>query len=381
MSLNAYPELREVYESRGVVAGRDACQGKKRIAVMGSDVPVELLEAAGCVPVRVCGSTDMEMTDTDEFLEYSFDPVVRSQFGKIIRGDYGDCEALVISNSTDALVRIYYYLKEMKRMEPWRRIPEILFIDWLFTPYHMHQERNYRTIERFRRELEDVTGVKLTDSAITEAIRRQNRIRRCAEELAALRVSNLVTGEEALTVIGASFYMPGEEYEVLFRSVMEDFKTRNPREGIRLFYTGSVQEDTIFYQMVESHKAVITGEDHDWGGRNFERLDKEDVDPMRAVADRHMLRMPSPKKAFVDQRVKALREAVRKSQADGVVFFQRTYDDAASWDWPDQEQMLRADGIPCLTLNQMEYDIHRQEDLPERLEKFIREVRRGKEEG
>lgn len=127
--------------------GRRSCkwraQGKKVVGKLGFDVPDELLIAADMLPVQIYADPDRSLEETNKYLEYAFEPVVRAQFEKLIDGTYGEqLDALAISNSTDVVIRIFLYLRELHRVEPEKNLPPFAFIDWLFTRHQMHQKRN-----------------------------------------------------------------------------------------------------------------------------------------------------------------------------------------------------------------------------------------------
>ena len=119
----------------------------------------ELIIAAGMLPVRVYADPERPLVETDKYLEYAFDPVVRAQFEKIVDGTYHDqIDALAISNSTDVIIRVFLYLREIHRVEPEKAVPPVAFIDWLFTRHRMHQVRDEFIIELFKKQVEEWAG-------------------------------------------------------------------------------------------------------------------------------------------------------------------------------------------------------------------------------
>ena len=82
----AFSRLKDVYDNREMEIRKARAAGTKVIAELGCDVPDELLLAGGLMPVRVYADPDKELIQTNKYLEFSFDPVVRAQFEKIIDG-------------------------------------------------------------------------------------------------------------------------------------------------------------------------------------------------------------------------------------------------------------------------------------------------------
>ena len=115
----AFAELKAIYDDRDTVARRWKAEGRKVIGKLGCDVPDEMIIAAGMLPVQVYADADKPLDETDKYLEYAFDPMVRAQFERLVDGTYADLiDALAISNSTDVVIRVFLYLRELRRVEP-----------------------------------------------------------------------------------------------------------------------------------------------------------------------------------------------------------------------------------------------------------------------
>ncbi|HUV73777.1 MAG TPA: 2-hydroxyacyl-CoA dehydratase, partial [Anaerolineae bacterium] len=111
-------ELVRAYHERERAALEWKEQGGQVVGCLGSDVPEELLVAAGVFPVRICGDPEAELQAADRYIERAFNPRVRSQFLRIIDGSYSYLDHLIVSSSSDALVRVFYYLRALRGMEP-----------------------------------------------------------------------------------------------------------------------------------------------------------------------------------------------------------------------------------------------------------------------
>lgn len=380
----AFLALKEAYEHREKTAEEWRTKGKKVMAELGCDVPDELLIAADVLPIRVYADSEKKLKQTNIYLEYAFDPIVRAQFEKIVDGTYKDlADALIVSNSTDVLIRIYLYLRELHRTEPEKPIPSVRYIDWLFTRNRLHQNRNELIIQLFIEELERLTGEKITNEAIEKAAEICNEDRQALCDMAALREGRAVriNGCEAMVIIGSAFFMERDRHAELVRQVVKDAADWPVIEGVRVFLTGSNQEDLSLYEMIEETGAVIVGEDHDWGDRFFEREYNMDLPPVRALVDCYMLREFSSKKAFVSQRVQALDRWVERTGAEAVIFYTNRYEEAASWDYPSQKENLDARHIPSACFAKMQYPVSVNQELKQQLENFVHGLKGGCQDG
>jgi benzoyl-CoA reductase/2-hydroxyglutaryl-CoA dehydratase subunit BcrC/BadD/HgdB len=286
----AFRALSDVYLNRRSCAQRWKGQGKRVAATLGCDVPDEILIAAGMLPIRVCADPLAGLEEANKYLEFSFDPVVRAQFEGLINGSYAElADCLVISNSTDVLVRIYFYLREIRRIEPQKRVPALSFIDWLFTRFMMHQERNERTLAKFLAEVEAWAGSPVSAAALREACALCNENRAALREFSALRrgAESRVTGAEALTVIGAGLFMEKQEHTSLVRRLTGEAAAWQLADAAPVFLTGSVQEDTTLYELIEDAGMNVVSEDHDWGDRHMDRDVDTSLEPMSGIVDRY----------------------------------------------------------------------------------------------
>lgn len=376
----AFAALKHIYDNRESYIKDEKSKGRKIIGTLGCDVPDEILMAAGYLPVRIYSDKDPDLKDANQYLEFSFDPVVRAQFQKIVDGTYYDlADRIVISNSTDALIRIFFYLREVHHIEPEKKVPPIYFIDWLFTRTRMHQVRNEGTIRRFIEEVESWTGKRLDAEEIRKASEICNENRRALRRFSELRKGTdaRVNSSEALIVIGSSLFMDKSEHTKLVDLVTEDAKTWDAVEGPRIYMTGSVQENTELYDLVEAAGGTVVSEDHDWGDRHMDRDVNIDIDPVRGIVDRYMLRMFSSKKAFVSQRVEALADAVAESEAEGVLFYLRIYEDSPSWDFPEQNIRLKSMGKKVAYIAKQSTNVSDNQILKTEIEALISSLKGG----
>ncbi|MBE6015617.1 MAG: 2-hydroxyacyl-CoA dehydratase [Lachnospiraceae bacterium] len=377
----AFSKLKEFYDHRedGIKAARK--KGTKVIAELGCDVPDELLLAGGLMPVRIYADPDRELVQTNKYLEFSFDPIVRAQFEKIIDGTYGDLvDAMVVSNSTDVIIRIYLYLREMHRVEPEKNIPEVEFIDWLFTRNLLYQQRNEFLLGLFQETVERWAGRKISDEEIIEAAKVCNADKAALRKIGELRHGKEVriNGSEALVIIGSAFFMDRKEHTKLVEEVAKEAASWPVIDAPRVFFTGSNQESTDLYDKIEASGVVIVGEDHDWGDRFYDRDFNLDYTVRRALVDCYMLREFSSKKAFTSQRVAALNREVEKTAADGVIFYMNEYEEAASWDYPPQKKSLEAAGKKTLYFAKMKWPFKDSEDISAKLDAFANDLKGGR---
>ena len=374
----AFEEIRHAYQNRHSAA-KSLVNGKKPIGCLGSDVPEELVMAAGFLPVRVFGSIAGGTAMADRYLEKGFDPLIRAQFEQIVNGAYRDLDHVIISNSSDALIRVFYYLRAMRIKEPELRVPEPYFFDFLHSRRRMCGLYNRERAKALLSKLGEWRGKAVTEAELREAIAVLNETRRLLGRMAEHRTrpEPRISGAHALQIIGAAMVMPKTEFNALLGRLLEDADDFPPIKGTKLYVTGSPMDEPAFYEVVESCGAVIVGEDHETGDRYYEGLVSETADPMDAIIDRYHYRRPSSSQATVSVRVQDLLDNVRKSGAQGVIVYIRQSDDAPSWDYPEQRKALEAAGIPLLLIDRQSYSISDPVALKNKVEAFLQSMNGG----
>ena len=376
----AFQALKEVYDHREAAAAKWRAGGGKVIGKLGCDVPDELIIAAGMLPVQVYADPEKPLAETNKYLEYAFEPMVRAQFEKIVDGTYADqIDALAISNSTDVIIRVFLYLREIHRVEPEKPVPPVAFIDWLFTRHRLHQVRDEFVIGLFKQQVEQWAGRSVSDGEIRAAGLLCNENRQALREMAKLRHGEEVriSGSEALVIIGAGLFMERAAHTALVRQVVEDAKSWPVLTGPRVYYTGANQEDTTLYDKIEAAGMVVVGEDTDWGDRSYDRDFNPEYPVIRGIVDRYFLREFSAKKSTPQQRKEALDREVSAAGAQGVIFYTNQYDEVATWDMPKQRKSLDSRGIKHITFGQMLWPVEKNENLDEKLAGFANELKGG----
>ena len=376
-------ELYRIWLDRESPAAEFRAAGGRVVGCLGADVPEEYLLAGGLLPIRICPDPKSGLEYADRYLEACFDPMVRSQFDRILRPGEKPWDCIAVSNSTDVLVRVYLYLRELRRSVPEAQAPDTAFIDWLFTPSRRFQAYNEARAMDFRKKAEEWAGRPITEEDIREAIHILNGQRAAMGRIYALRQADRprISGTEALVIGGAGFYMDKAKHRELVNAIADAAAAWPVLRGPRLYISGTEQYDLTVYSCLEAAGAVIVGEDQDCGQRYYERLTDPESPPEEAVTARYIRRTPSPKKATVSRRTETLRCEAWEAKADGVAVFMDWFEEAASWDFPEEKQALEAEGIRAAEFCKLPYPAEKDETLRARLEAFAAELKGGTADG
>ncbi|GHE91269.1 hypothetical protein GCM10017786_24600 [Amycolatopsis deserti] len=318
------------------------------IGYVGADVPVELITAAGAVPMRLAGRPGADRTLGEKYLGRGLDPAVRSLLSRLLAGEFGRLDGLVVSRDCEASLRLFYALRELRRVEPAVVLPPLHLVDVLHLPHRTTTRYVLAKVRQLRATLESWTGSVITDPALAEAITAHDRLRALLGEMAALRRRGRLSGTRALSIVARTTALPVVQAIELVESVLDE--DHAPVPGRRVFLTGSGHDSPEVYEMLEEAGLLIVGEDHDWGDLLWHR--RVGAPTELALAERYQHNGPSAPRASIRARAAHTAAAARECGAEALIAYAREHDDAPPWDYPAQRE---ATGLPSVLLERQPY--------------------------
>jgi len=374
----AYRKLREAFINREEAISKLKQTGKKTVFMLGDDVPEEVILASGMQPVRLTGYYG-ERPNADKYLEISFGAVWRGLFEALVNGTYDDVmDHLVMSNSSDLILKLYYYLLQLKKIEPQRYIPDIHYIDYsLISRDYRSQRRNIRETEEFISRAEDWSGKKISETALIEAAQLCNEHRQALRSFSALRYGEdcRITGVEAISAIGGSFFLEKKEAAELLNELAAIAASWPKVDAARIYYTGSLQENTELYEKIGAAGGNVISEDKLFGDRYADADVNLSLPITEAVTLRYQFRFPSSERAFVRERAVCIPERLSEVGAQAMIIFMNHNDESYIWDFPKQKEQLDNMKIPVLIVEKQHYPLRNTEELDLKLACFINEVK------
>lgn len=381
LECSAFTKMKRLYDDRKGVLESWRAEGRKIVCILGYDVPEEIILAAGMTPFRVTGYYGGERVCAEKYLEYSFGAIWKGLFESVMSDYSGLMDYCVLCSSSDMFLKLFYYLRTLKGLEPERPLPELKYLDFELVEKRLKtQERNERELHDFIETVEGWSGNKVTDEALRENIALCNEYRAALREFCALRcgVSRRVTGSEALVVIGASMFMDKREAIDALREVTQCAASWSAVSGRPTYYIGSPQETTEVYTLCEECGLDIIGEDHDMGERMFDTDVRENIDPVSALAERLLERLPSSEKGSIKSRVERIGRKLEENGAEAVLTFMNVNDEAYVWDQPSlTKQVLDARGIAHTVVQKQTWPLSNVSELKAQLATLAGEVKNG----
>lgn len=326
------------------------------VGMVGQDVPVELIWAAGARHLRLRGNPQWDRSEAEFYLGRGVDAATTSLFAGILNGVFGPLDAIVVSSDCDASQRLYYAMREMRRVAAGPTLPPIYLVDMLHLPRNSTARYNRARLGQFVGVLQDWFGVTLTTERISGAIGLSRRILEAQRRFTGLRLEDptRVSGEQALAVYGAGSRMEPEGYLEALEGLLAAAEVLPGHPGRRIFLTGSSHDRPDVYNLIESAGSVIVGEDHDHGQLSTERPlpDPGTGDPLDILALAYRDNGPTPQRASIPNRAAHTARAARLAGAELVLSYIRNQDEAPLWDFAAQRGLIQ---VPTAVLRGQPY--------------------------
>lgn len=367
------------YGDYGFRAKELKAQGKKIIGYLTALAPVEILTAAGVVPLRLKGNVSEAITKGDAFMETIVCPFVRNTFDAAVKGRYSFLDGMVLPHQCDSIDRTN---------DVWSYNLDLPYWHFLNLPHVTDEPSIEFTVELLRvliATLEKFTGKKITDQALTAAVQAHNENRRLMRDLYALRKTNppLISGVEMMKVLVSAMSLPVDESSRLIRDVTEEVKHRvAPASGgvkKRIMVVGDQIDDVAVVETIEGTGAYLVMDDISIGAKVYWQDVDATPDPLRGIAERYMRKLKIPTtfegsgdtyQENLEARFGHMKRYIGDFKVDGVVLFIYKYCDPYGFEVPAVKSFIESAGTPVLYLED-EYSTSTLPRVKTRVEAFL----------
>jgi benzoyl-CoA reductase/2-hydroxyglutaryl-CoA dehydratase subunit BcrC/BadD/HgdB len=320
------------------------------VVFMSNNVPLELIHAAGCFPLQWPTAPLPATPHADEYMEARFDPMARSGFERLLRGELREAQLLVLPRTIDSLQRMYYYLCELRRSFG-AALPEPFLYDLLHTPFDSSAAHVLGSTRALLQRLETLSGQPVGDERLAASIALYDRIRSKLERLRARRHAEpaQLSGVDALALYTASQLLLPEAFEPILDSCLRS--QPSAAAGKRVLLAGSAHDTPALYHSVARAGGQVVADFH-WRGDLLwgPPIGHGSLAALSEHYHRHSLSCrtyPVP--------IPALLELARRSRAEAAIFFYYEEEEALTWDFREQRDALRTLGIESLALEHQPY--------------------------
>lgn len=371
----------KLYSQYGSRARELKAQGRKVVGYLSALGPVEILTAAGVVPLRLKGTAGEAITKADAHMETMVCPFVRNVFDNALKGKYNYLDGLVLPHLCDSIDRTY---------DTWSYGLKLPYSHFLNVP-HVTDDPSldfFKSILRvFIASLEKFTGQKITDEALAQAVNAHNKNRRVMRALYDLRKSDppLISGVEMTKVLVAAMGLPVVESTAFLESVMREVKERTPSsngKSLRMMLVGAQIDDIALAEIIEQAGAWLVMDDMTIGSKVYWPDVDITPDPIHGIAERYLrkLKIATTCAGEVDcykddlqERFGHLKRYVKEFGVNAAILFIYKYCDPYGFDVPSMKSFLESSGVSVFYLED-EYSTSSLARVKTRVEAFIEMV-------
>jgi len=345
--------------------------GKKILGYFCTYTPVELLHAAGFVPMRVMGGLG-PVSAADSLSPSFICPYMRRALEKALGGEYDFLSGMVQGYTCDVACGM---------MGIWEQNVNGELLHTLPLPYNDNPDgRRF-----FRAALDELVGRmaeiggRFSEESLDRSLNLYRDIRGLVLELYQMRYDRRLplSAQEFLIVILAGFVSPPEKYRTMLRELIASISRlalNGSDDSVPVLVSGSLVEDPRALDILEQCGGRVVADDLCTGLRNFQPPSGEGLGPMERLIDRYMHRLRCPARSRAEDRAVLLTELAEQSRSKGVVFLFQKFCTPHLADHPLVTEELKKRGIPSIMIEMEETGIN-EGQMRTRLEAFYELLR------
>jgi len=324
--------------------------GKRVIGYFCSDTPVEIISAAGILPIRIFSGPYTITLASAHFPSFTCH-FARCCLDLIMKGTYDYLDGLVQPKTCDCL-SIGYEFQRINTPLPYQR--------FISTPSEMEspsaQSWWTKELQEFKDSLEDFIQSKISDDDLQKAIQIGNNNRALLRQVYELRKDSHppLSGSEVLPIMLSGMAMPIEEHNLLLGKLLQELPKREerPQGKIRVMVIGSALDNSEMeiLQEIEKLGGVIVTDDICTGTRHIFEDIATDGNPISAIALRYLKKIPCSTRHPFEPRFEHILKMVEEYKVQAVIFILEKYCDSQALAYPDIEKILREKKVNTLMI-------------------------------
>jgi benzoyl-CoA reductase/2-hydroxyglutaryl-CoA dehydratase subunit BcrC/BadD/HgdB len=363
----AREKLEGLMKTRGTVLAREKAAGAKVVGYYPNEYfPEELALACGAIPLGLCRGGDYEpVYRSGAYVTRWMDTFCRAQVGLLAGKDdfyYASIDLYVAPI-------VEYNMRAMADcVNFFTTIPV-----FRFAIPRVKSERGYKYylegLGQLKERLENLTGNKVTDEKLREAIKLCNRERELLKEISLTRKSELlpITGREFINLVHLSYILDKKEMLEVLESYAEELKGREKlAKGPRIMLTGSelAWGDYQVIDFVEKMGGNVVIEQYCVALKDYWDNVDTDGDLLGNIARRYFMKKV-PHMAFVPgkERHDLILKLAKEFNVDALIWYSPMYCDQSDIEFVWFEKRWQKEmGLPITRLD-TEYDPYEKYDV------------------
>ncbi len=324
--------------------GRLVASGRPAMGYLCTYTPLELIHAAGFLPVRIMGQGG-PIIAADALVPEFLCPWLRRALDRALRGEYDFLAGLIQGYTCDAACGLTGVWAES--------FPDRLVLS-LPLPYNDSPagRRFFKSaLDHLVEEL-DRAGGNFSEQRLAASIDLYSGIRRLVLDLDAARRQGRsgLTAGQWWTVVTAFFVTPPEDYAAWLDGLVRTGSPGPEPDGTPVLVSGGPLETDDFLRSIEAAGGRVAADDLCSGVRGFDPPAGGGDSPLDRLVDRFLARRPCPARARAEDRLPVLLADLDSAGARAVIFVLQKFCTPHLADLPTLTTRLKDAGYPSLVL-------------------------------
>jgi benzoyl-CoA reductase/2-hydroxyglutaryl-CoA dehydratase subunit BcrC/BadD/HgdB len=387
-AMGYFDEMAQIDSLRAKEIEEFKAKGGKVIGTFCHFVPLEIIDASGCLPLRLGCGHHATVGVGESFLgDPNLCPLAKSMAGCAVIDDfplYSQCDYIIGPSPCDAKLKLGEALKEISPLLT-MNIPRVKEGESI-------RKQWIEEIKNVRDALEKLTGKRIDKKSLKRSIKKYQRAHKAWRTLLSLRRKhNVIWGRDFLLVGWVSFIDDIERWTREVENLIKELKGMaaanklvTPKSTPRVMLAGSpvVWPNWKLPNLVEESGAIIVADEMCSGTRTF--YDPVVVDEwtegsmIEAIAERYLYPCTCPCFSPNVEREDHVSRELEDSSAEGVVFHVLQGCHLHTLDASRLSRPLKDKGIPVLTIRS-EYQDGDIGQIKVRVEAFLEMIQAGGE--
>ena len=329
-------------------------EGKKVIGVLPYFAPVELVVAAGMVPMGIWGSNKKTIALAKEYCATFYCTIAQLALEMLLDGTLDQLDGIITPTICDTLRP----MSQNFRVAMEGKLPCI----FLAHPQHRKPAFGLQfTVDQYmhvKSELEKISGNTITDEALRDAIKVMNRSRKARREFVKLAGQHpeAISAVERSAVLRSAWFMEPAVHAQKLEELNEEFSKlpASNWKGRKVVTSGIICDNPKLLQIFDDNNIAIAADDVAQETRAFRVDASEEGDPMMALAqqfaDQDYDVLLYDEYSNKNRRADYVVQMVKESGAQGLVLFMQQFCDPEEMEYPYLKKALDDAGIPHIKL-------------------------------
>jgi benzoyl-CoA reductase/2-hydroxyglutaryl-CoA dehydratase subunit BcrC/BadD/HgdB len=340
--------------------------GKKMIGYFCTYTPVEVIHAAGFIPVRLRGGpgpVEKAYAHVPDFIC----PYLKRCMENALDGRYGFLTGLVQGYTCDAACGVVNIFGDAVDLELIHTVP---------LPYADSEAARhyYQSVIATLAEKLNAIGGRFSPDALHRSIALYEKIYAIIDHLQQQRLDGHLSLDavDLQTIMDAGDVLAPEDYLEMLENLrsMPAESGQRTRDGCPVIISGSLLESPDIFSLIESAGGRVVADDLCTGWRRVYPDYGHSENPIDRLFYRHCTRRPCPSRSLAVDRSRVLADLSARSGAKAVVFMVQKFCTPHLADYPILSDELKAYGLSSLLL-EVDETWQTGEQLKNRLESFF----------